>query len=118
MPRRTATATAPPPGAFVVRPSARAGKKWTAQGTTRAGRRVTVHFGARGYQDYTQHRDAARKARYILRHRARENWTASGAGTPGFWSRWLLWNKPSLRASAADAARRFRLRIRVVSRAA
>jgi hypothetical protein len=107
-------AASPVPGAFVVRPSSRAGKKWTAVGTTRAGRRVTVHFGARGYQDYTQHHDATRKARYILRHRARENWAAAGVGTPGFWSRWLLWNKPSLRASAADLARRFRLRVRLV----
>lgn len=102
--------------AFVLRPSSKQGKKWTAVGTTRSGRRVTVHFGARGYQDYTQHKDAARKARYIIRHRARENWGASGVGTAGFWSRWLLWNRPSLRASAADTARRFGISIRVAGR--
>ena len=32
--------------------------------------------------------------------------------TPGFWSRWLLWNKPTLAASIQDAQRRFSIRIR------
>ena len=35
----------------------------------------TVHFGATGYQDYTQHRSEERKkhkAAYLSRHEARE----------------------------------------------
>jgi hypothetical protein len=100
---------------FVVRRSARPGKKWTAQGTTRSGRRVTVQFGARGYQDYTQHGDAQRRARYLTRHRARESWGAAGIGTAGFWSRWLLWNRPTVRASAADISRRFGVRVSVAA---
>jgi hypothetical protein len=59
----------------------------------------TVLFGARGYSDYTKHKDAKRKARYVIRHRRRENWTASGRYTAGFWSRWLLWSVPSLRGA-------------------
>lgn len=81
------------------------------------GRRVTVHFGARGYSDYPTHRDAARKARYVRRHAARERWGRSGIGTAGFWSRWLLWNLPTLRGSAADMGRRFGIRVRFASRA-
>ena len=66
----------------------------------------TVHFGATGYQDFTQHGDEKRKAAYLL-HEARENWTLKGVESAGFWARWLLWNKHSLRASVADIQQRF-----------
>ena len=67
----------------------------------------TVHFGATGYQDFTQHGDEERKASYLARHKAREDWTLAGAQTAGFYARWLLWNKTSLAASIADLNRRF-----------
>ena len=67
----------------------------------------TVHFGAKGYQDYTQHGDKERKASYLARHEARETWTLQGVETAGFWARWLLWNKPSIAQSIADINRRF-----------
>jgi hypothetical protein len=35
--------------------------------------------------------------RYLTRHRKRENWSKSGKFTAGFWSRWLLWSKPSFK---------------------
>lgn len=92
----------------IVRPSALSGKKWTA--FLPDGRRV--HFGAAGYSDFTMHKDVARRERYVVRHRRRENWTRAGIHTPGFWSRWLLWNKPSLSASASDLRRRFDVRVR------
>lgn len=72
----------------------------------------TVHFGAAGYSDYTKHKDPARKERYIARHQARENWGKTGILTPGFWSRWLLWNKPTLAASVQDVQDRFQINIR------
>jgi len=58
-----------------------------------------VLFGARGYSDYTKHKDPKRKALYLTRHRRRENWRVSGRYTAGFWSRWLLWSAPSLRGA-------------------
>ena len=67
----------------------------------------TVHFGAQRYEDFTQHRDEERKASYLARHRANETWTLAGVRSAGFWARWLLWNKRTLRASAADIRRRF-----------
>lgn len=67
----------------------------------------TLKFGAFGYEDYTIHKDKERKDRYITRHQSRENWTASGWRTAGFWSRWLLWNKPSISASVKDIRERF-----------
>lgn len=73
--------------------------------------KFTVHFGAAGYEDYTMHRNAERKTSYIRRHQARENWTASGVNTAGFWSRWLLWNRPTLKESMKDIENRFGLKI-------
>ena len=70
----------------------------------------TVHFGATGYQDYTQHRSEERekhKAAYLSRHEARETWTMKGVESAGFWARWMLWNKPSIAQSIADINRRF-----------
>lgn len=72
------------------------------------GRRKTVHFGARGYEDFTQHRDRERQRRYLERHgRGREDW--EDPTTPGALSRWVLWNKTTLKASVADFRRRFGL---------
>ena len=36
-----------------------------------------------------------------------EDWTSQGYETAGFYSRWILWNLPSLRASVADTNKRF-----------
>jgi hypothetical protein len=66
-----------------------------------------VYFGAQGYSDYTKHKDPQRQRNYIRRHRSHENWNISGIHTSGFWSRWLLWNKPTLRESISDLERRF-----------
>lgn len=71
-----------------------------------------VHFGAKGYSDYTLHKDPERMKRYTIRHRVRENWSRSGVYTAGFWSKWILWNKPSLQASIRDTAQRFGFKIR------
>lgn len=71
----------------------------------------TIHFGATGYSDYTQHKDGKKMTRYLERHkRGGENWKKSGIKTAGFWSRWLLWNKPTLAASKQDMTARFKIR--------
>ena len=71
----------------------------------------TVNFGAKGYSDYTIHKDYDRMQRYTNRHKSAENWTKSGIKTAGFWSKWILWNKPSLRASIQDTQKRFNIKI-------
>ena len=83
--------------------STRTGKKWMAALEDKS----TVHFGATGYQDFTQHGDEKRKASYLARHKKNEDWTLQGVETAGFWARWLLWNKPSIAQSIADINRRF-----------
>jgi len=70
-------------------------------------REKVVKFGAVGYDDYTTHKDDHRKKLYLERHHARETW--SKPDTPGALSRWILWNKTSVRESTADFKRRFHL---------
>ncbi len=60
-----------------------------------------VYFGAAGYSDFTIHKDEARKQRYINdRHKKKENWNDKDSA--GAWSRWLLWNLPTITASYQD----------------
>jgi hypothetical protein len=68
---------------------------------------TTTHFGAAGMSDFTKHKDPERKQRYINRHRKRENW--KDPKTAGALSLYVLWNKPTLRASIADYKKRFNL---------
>lgn len=64
-----------------------------------------VHFGARGMSDFTIHKDPARKELYLARHRSREDWM--NPMTAGSLSRWILWNKPTLKQSIQDYKKRF-----------
>lgn len=72
------------------------------------GRTKQVKFGAYGMSDFTKHKDEERKKRYLSRHSGMgEDW--NDPLTAGFWSRWLLWNKPTIRASLQDLRQRFGL---------
>ena len=68
-----------------------------------------VYFGAAGYSDFTQHKDEERKKLYINRHKKNESkfWNKSGIDTPSFWSRFLLWEKPTIKQSYEDIKRKF-----------
>ena len=91
-----------------LKKSSREGKKKVAVFENRkTGRTKTTHFGASGYSDYTKHRDEDRKKNYLSRHKTRENWR--DPTTAGALSRWILWNKTTLKASIADFKRRFKL---------
>ena len=74
----------------------------------RDGREKTISFGAAGMSDFTKHKNVTRRARYLKRHSGMgENW--SQPDTAGALSRWILWNKPTFKASLADFRRRFRV---------
>lgn len=55
-----------------------------------------IRFGAKGYEDFTIHKDEARKQRYINRHKKREEKFWNDPNTKSYWSRWLLWEKPTI----------------------
>ena len=65
----------------------------------------TIHFGSPNHENYTIHKDDSRKKSYINRHKKNEDWEDSL--TAGFWSKHLLWNKPTLQDSIKDIERNF-----------
>jgi hypothetical protein len=77
---------------YKLEESTRKDKKWKV--TTPNGK--IINFGAKGYEDYTIHKDDNRRDNYISRHKTRENWTETGIETAGWWSYWLLWNEKTL----------------------
>jgi hypothetical protein len=81
-------------------------KKWDAVFVKADGREIVQPFGQRGYSDFTKHKNVTRKQRYIARHaRMHEDWTdPTRAGTL---SRFILWNKPTLRSSIRSYRKRF-----------
>ena len=88
--------------------SSRPGKKYM----VRVGTGPVVHFGQHGAPDFTTHHDVARQTDYLRRHRAHEDWTRTGVNTPGFWARWLLWNRPSKREAVKYIERKMHARVR------
>ena len=70
--------------------------------------RKTIHFGAKGYDDMTTHKDEDRKKNYIARHKKREDWTKSGVDTAGFYAKHVLWNKDTLTKSVDNLNKRFK----------
>lgn len=74
----------------------------------------TVKFGAKGYNDYTIYykEEGKKKAdemkdAYIERHKVNEQF--DNPYTAGALSRWILWNKPTVKESLIDYIRRFKL---------
>jgi hypothetical protein len=70
-------------------------------------RNKTVHFGAVGYTDFIKSGDEEKKKLYLNRHKARENW--SDPTSAGALSKFILWNKPTLKASIDDYKKHFKL---------
>lgn len=91
-----------------IRRSHKKEKKWDAVFLKGDGKEKVVPFGAAGMSDYTKHKDKTRKQRYLKRHSGMgEHWNKPD--TPGALSKWVLWNKPSFKASVADFKKRFDL---------
>ena len=68
-----------------------------------------ICFGASGYSDFAKHNHTDRKGAYLARHKNNEDWTTSGAKSAGFYSKHVLWNKPTLKASIDDINKRFQI---------
>ena len=54
-----------------------------------SGRTKTIHFGARGMDDYTITKDKEQRERYLNRHRSSESWNKPDSA--GALSTWVLW---------------------------
>lgn len=71
-------------------------------------KKKTTHFGAAGMSDFTKHKDISRKELYLKRHKKNEKW--NDYMTAGSLSRWVLWNKPTLKDSIKDYKLKFKLK--------
>jgi len=94
-----------------------------------------VRFGLRGYSDFTLHKDPTRMQRYVRRHGGKipegtpariknmlkvtrsnkEDWSPKGLGSPGFWSRWFLWSRPTLKGAAETTSKVLGVPVKVVA---
>jgi hypothetical protein len=100
-----------------------------------------VDFGAKGYSDFTIHKDPNRMRNYVRRHggiinerissendvkkiellmlnvikSTKEDWTLDGIYTAGFWSRWLLWSAPSIEKAKRNISYIFKLKFKKTS---
>ena len=92
---------------YILEESVNPNKKYTAIRINPTLKRIS--FGAKGYEDYTTSKDETKKRNYLLRHQTNEDW--SDSDTAGFWSRWLLWNKPTIDESIRDMEKRFNIKI-------
>ena len=98
----------------------------------------TVDFGAKGYSDYTLHKNPLRMRLYVGRHggiipqylknelnknkihskmmnvssSTKEDWSKSGIMTAGFWSRWLLWSDPNIEKAKNIITKKFKINIK------
>ena len=87
---------------ITIRPSHKTDKKYDAV----IDDKKTISFGQKNASDFTIHKDDVRKERYILRHQKNEQW--DNIYTAGFWSRWTLWEKPTLNEAVRNINNKFK----------
>lgn len=69
----------------------------------------TIHFGAKGYSDFTLSKDTNKKKNYIKRHIVNEDF--NNLNSAGSWARYILWNKKTIPASIKQMENRFNINI-------
>lgn len=80
-------------------PSTIKGKRYTVY-VPKGDKQVKVDFGSSEHDNYTIHKDPERKRLYQIRHK---NDHINDPYSAGFWSWYVLWNKPSLSDSFKEA---------------
>jgi hypothetical protein len=90
-----------------ITPSSDPNKKYDAKIEIEKDKYKIIKFGAKGYSDFIQSGDETKKNAYIARHSKNEDW--NNPLTAGFWSRWVLWNKKTLKESISDVKNKFNL---------
>ena len=69
----------------------------------------TIHFGHSQYQDFTTHKDPKRRDNYISRHKGSgQDWSKSNVASPAWMSRFILWEKPTLKGAVESANKKFK----------
>jgi hypothetical protein len=91
----------------VIKPSKKRGKKFDAIFSSGD----VVSFGAKGYEDFTTHKDPARRDRYLARHVG----DPKSIRTAGGLARDILWSKPTLSQAVDFASKKHGVRIKLDS---
>ena len=89
----------------IFKPSPRKGKKWRALFSDGS----IVDFGYKGMEDYTIHKDKARKERFLSRFARLIEREKNNPKSPITLATLILWNKPTIQASIRDYKNRFNL---------
>ena len=92
---------------YIIQKSTRKDKKFMVI----TGPAMTHHFGHYGAPDYTTHNDDVKRKSYIAGHSVNEDWSKKGIHSAGFWSRWLLWAKPTIKGSTKELQKKFGIKI-------
>lgn len=72
------------------------------------GRTRTIHFGQKKADDYTITKDKDQRDRYLMRHKAREDWNKPDSA--GALSKWILWgNSTNIHTNIAEFKKKFNL---------
>lgn len=90
---------------YILSPSSRTNKKYMVTTPNND----TIHFGDSNYEDFTIHKSVDRLNNYIARMSPNQNW--NDPSTAGFWSKHILWNKPTLTQSIKDTQKQFNIKI-------
>tara|TARA_R100001224_G_C4025122_1_gene150692 strand:+ start:1759 stop:2046 length:288 start_codon:yes stop_codon:yes gene_type:complete len=73
-----------------IKPSKVRKKKWTAIFEKKDGRKKTINFGAKGYDDYTIGGTDKQRSAYLARHKKDKINIPDSAGSLSYW---ILWGK-------------------------
>ena len=68
-----------------------------------------IHFGAKGYSDYTINKDPMRKKAYIKRHIKEAKLWINTPNSPAALSRWILWENTSMKDAIKNFKTKFNL---------
>lgn len=72
----------------------------------------TVNFGSKGGSTFLEHKDLVTRQNWLNRHsKLNEDWSKKGMCTAGFWSRWFLWEKKTLKETIAFMQKKYNIKI-------
>jgi hypothetical protein len=92
-----------------IKPSTAKNKKFTAIFYEDQGKKIkTVQFGAKGYEDYTMHKDKQRRDKYRARHQ--KSLAKTDYMSPAHLSYYILWGDSSnIKTNIKNYKKRFNL---------
>jgi len=93
---------------LVVSKSDKKDKKYKAVFTYKDGKTKTTHFGAKGMEDYTTHKDKERRSRYRARHK--KDLKTNDYTRAGYLSYYILWgDKTNIKDAVKSYKKKFNL---------